>query len=41
MGLISPRDIADITKIATDLAAQTMKSNGDLLLVFFFFFETE
>lgn len=35
MGLISTQDIAEITKIATDLAAQTMKSNGEIMLVFF------
>ncbi|KAI6190551.1 hypothetical protein M3Y97_00130300 [Aphelenchoides bicaudatus] len=30
-GLISTRDIAEITQIATQLAAQTMGSNGELL----------
>jgi hypothetical protein len=30
-GLISTRDIAELTQIATQLAAQTMNSNGELL----------
>lgn len=31
MGLISTRDIAELTQMATELAAQTMQSNGELL----------
>lgn len=31
MGLISPRDIADLTQMATQLAAQTMQTNSELL----------
>jgi hypothetical protein len=30
-GLISTRDIAELTQIATQFAAQTMNSNGELL----------
>uniref|UniRef100_A0A915D1T4 Uncharacterized protein n=1 Tax=Ditylenchus dipsaci TaxID=166011 RepID=A0A915D1T4_9BILA len=31
MGLISTKDIAELTQIATELAAQTMHSNGELM----------
>jgi hypothetical protein len=31
MSLISPKDIAELTQVATQFAAQTFKTNGDLM----------
>jgi hypothetical protein len=36
MGLISTRDITELAQIATEIAAQTMQGNGELLSVTIF-----